>query len=191
MRKSILVGLFALLAAGPAGAMPLTGQSVSASFTPQPGWTTITQFTSPAVAGSGVEFTGQAQDPFNQIWNLSLDVGADTFTVVFTSPNPAANIGGFPWAMTVNVSGLTGLPAVSLDSYWCTPANVFPCIGGAPELGALTSNSTSFSVQFGLLLTGDHYVFGVPEPASLAVMLGGLVGVVSRRRRKKAVPANQ
>lgn len=191
MRKFMLVGILALLAAGPAGAMPLTGQTVSASFTTQSGWTTTAPFTSPAVVGSGVEFTGQAVDPFHQIWNIALDVGADTFTVTFNSPGPYGNVAAWPYAIQLDVTGMTGLQAVSLYSYWCSPANTFPCITGSPVLKNLTSNSTSFSVQFGYLLTGDHYVFGVPEPASLAMLLGGFVSVVSLRRRKKAVSENQ
>ncbi len=188
MRKSLLVGILALLAVGPAGAMPLTGQSVSASFTPQSGWTTTTQFTSPAVVGPGVEFTGQVKDVFNQLWNISLDVGADTFTVVLNSPNPNANVAAGPYAIKLDVTGMTGLQAVSLSNFWCAPANTFPCItsGGNPAIRGLTSNSTSLSVQFQVLLPGERYVFGVPEPASLALMLGGFVSVVSVRRRKKA-----
>lgn len=177
----------------PAMALDLTGQSVSASFALQVSASNIVPFTSPAVVGPGVEFTGGFRDVFGQDWSLALDVFATGFSLSWTGTDLGNLSGLAPEPFLFTLSGLSGIGPVSLVSYACEPAGQFPCtaFSGGPSLTSLTSDATSATVVLNVIRSGETYVFSlgnagvIPEPATWAMLIAGfgLVGASLRRRR--------
>lgn len=182
MRFSTVLAFVSLVAATPALATNLIGQSATATFDSFAA-TSTTQFVSPAVVGGGVEFSGGFDDVFSQVWVLNLDLGANTVTLSIDELTRSGfgNISSSASLLNINLSGLTGLLPVTLTGYSCTAA----CDGSV--LG-LSSTSTDASFGFDHLYAGETYVFTfgtVPEPASWALLITGfgLTGAAMRRRR--------
>jgi len=172
-------------------AYTLVGQTISGSFSTNQTPGVITQFTSPIVAPG--DFSGVMQDVFSQVWDINVDVLANSITVGFTSANPDANVASSP-LIDIDLSGFTGLPPLVLTGYTCVPPGSFACgaFGPGPSVARLTSTPTTFDVGFDIMREGETYTFGfggVPEPATWGLMLigFGLVGGVARARRQ--VPA--
>src|SRR5262245_38210844 len=63
----------------------LTGDSVQATLTASAG-TVLTQFTSPAIVGSGTEFTGFFVDgsKVGALWTVVVDISASSFSIGWT-----------------------------------------------------------------------------------------------------------
>ena len=192
MRKSLLGALLAgaTLVAPFVAHASLIGQTITGSLATNQG-AVSTQFISPTVVGPGPEFVGQYTDVFAQVWQYTVDVGADTITVGILSTNNSdnGNEGSSP-LVDISLGGFTGLGPMGLQSYNCVSAG-FSCgsFGPGPSVARLFSDGTSFSVGFDIVRSGETYVFGaplagVPEPATWALMLAGfgLAGVALRRR---------
>jgi hypothetical protein len=189
MYKALIVALFAgaALAAPMAANASLIGQTINGSLATNQG-AVSTQFTSPAVVGAGPEFFGEYTDVFSQVWDYTVDVGADTITVGIFSPSRAgdANESSHP-LVDISLSGFTGLGPMNLQSYTCvSPGFSCTAFGPGPSVARLFSDSTSFAVGFDTVRSGETYVFGatVPEPGVWALMIAGfgLAGVALRRR---------
>lgn len=190
------VGVVAL-SASPARALDLTGQSVCAT------WGTTarfaedpqTPFVCNAVVGPGTEFTGGFVDVFDHEWSIGLDVFATGFALYIneiTEPN-FGNVRSTS-ALSIELTGLSGIGAISLSAYTCAPANQFSCttFDGGPSITTLTSDATSAFVDLNTIRSGETYVFSlsdgvvVPEPTSAAMIFAGLalLGLAGRSRKR-------
>ena len=201
MHKSLVVALLAgsLLAAPMAANASLIGQSISGTLATNQA-PVSTQFVSPAVVGAGPEFFGSFTDVFEQAWDFTVDVGADTITVgILSSSRPdGGNVGSSP-LVDISLTGFTGLGTMNLQSYTCdVSGNACGAQGFGPTVSRLASDANSFNVGFDIIRTGETYVFGpsldnggVPEPATWALMLGGfgLAGAALRARRRAVAAA--
>jgi len=189
MRKSVGIALFAsfVLAVPMAANASLTGQLISGTLSTNQG-PISNQFVSPVVVGAGPEFVGEFTDVFNQVWDYTVDIGANTITVGITSPsNPDyGNLGSSP-LVDISLTGFTGLGAMNLISYNCVSAGLScSAFGPGPSVARLSSDASSFSVGYDVVRSGETYVFGaVPEPGAWALMIAGfgLIAVVAQRRR--------
>lgn len=127
--NAIAAGLVLSVAATPAfAATDLIGQSINAAFSSGVGNANLVQFASPQTVGGGVEFTGSFTDVFDQNWSLALDFNATGFTLGISddgAPNGNVQSGGD--ALTINITNLSGIGALTFLSYSCSPAGVFPC----------------------------------------------------------------
>jgi hypothetical protein len=176
-----------VLATVGAHAASFIGQSIDGvlSSNQTPGVTT--QFTSPIVAPG--TFDGVMQDVFGQVWDVNVQVLSNEVIIDWTGTG-YGNIGSGPDLLAVDLSGYTSGPILKLESYSCTPTG-FPCDSFAPSgpsISGLTSTPTSFDVSFDIIRSGETYVFGVPEPATWAMMGLGFAGLsfVGFRARRSA-----
>ncbi len=151
--------------------------------------------------GDGVDFTAVASDTFGQIWDFSLDVFGDGFTVSWTerTRNGDGNINDGDDMIRISLSdldwvGMVGeIVDVILVDYSCEPMDSFACgtFGSGPNLTAIAFGTDWLSVDFQTLRHGESYTFGieathVPEPSAIALLGIGLLGMGMARRRRKA-----
>ena len=128
LRATIVVAVLMMRPPTASAAPVLLGDSVQGELY---GPAVATQFTSPAVVGDGVEFTGGVVKTNSKaFWKVSVDIGASSFTIGWTHIavldvdfNPEAAIG-------LSLSGLDFTPAgtitgVTRTGYSCSP------VGGA------------------------------------------------------------
>jgi hypothetical protein len=179
-----------LLVLGTVGAhaASFTGQTIDGVLTSTisntPGVTT--QFTSPIVAPGA--FDGVMQDIFAQIWNVNVQVLSTEVIIDWTANDSEPNLAGPNDLLGVDLSGYTNGPVLELKSYSCTFPGSNCTVGGpGPSISGLTSTPTSFDVSFNVLRGGETYVFGVPEPATWAMMLLGFAGLGYAGYRRRGV----
>lgn len=187
-----LLCIAGLLAAGTAQA-DLLGDTVGARLQEfGSGPAMVNQFEPTAVVDGSVEFLGSwTYAPLNQLWNVSLDVGASSFTIAFTEDGNSS---------THDLSGFTfiGLQLTDLD-----PGGVITgvtVLSGGPGVQSIGFNDHGVTVQWnqfefrdaaGLPIHHHSWTFGiqtaVPEPASSVLMAAGLAvlmaGAAKLRRR--------
>ena len=176
-----------VLAAGSANAS-LIGDSVQGFIVDQGGGVVAPQFNPTATVGAGVEFSGTwSYAPLGQVWNVTVDLDASTFTVFFDDVGTGSthDITGFTFvglalsdldlgSDIIGVSVLSGNAAV--QSIGFTPHRItvqwnefmFRDANNNP----LSSGSSTFRI-----LTAP-----VPEPALFALLASGLLIVAVARK---------
>jgi len=176
----------------------LIGTSLCATITPGTGFTVPTQFTSPATVGPGVEFTGTLHSTnFNEDFNISADFTATDLTVIFTSPNPAANIQSIT-SNTLVALTFQGFPPTfggfANFTYACNPSLGTSCIFASNGYYQGSVSGGSITYDFKNLFSGDTYRFynppstsPVPEPSTFAMLGTGLLGAAGAFRRRASL----
>jgi hypothetical protein len=175
----------------------LIGDSVAASISSIQVSVIKKQFTSPAIVDGGVEFAGKMIDPFGQIWDIFVDVGASDFTISWTEEThpDIATMFTTP-ALRLSLSGLdlhptTPIAGVINSAYSCSPASYFACsptgvYGPPPNISALTFTADTIDVSFNTLRNGERYTFIIVPEISAGLMLAvGVIGLLGCEWRKR------
>jgi len=150
------------------------------------------------IVGNDIDFQATATDPFGQIWDFSLDIFDNGFTVDFTERTRTifANISGASDLIRITLNDLDwlGTPEeivnVTLDNYACL--GVGNCTFKVNDSNtAIGWDSDSLYVEFSGLLSDEQYTFAidtvpvdVPEPSILTLLGLGLVGMCATRRKR-------
>jgi hypothetical protein len=199
LRGAILLAALMLRPLHASAAPILLGDSVEGTLSTS--GTIVTQFTSPAVVGAGVEFTGAMRDSgkAGALWNVTVDISATGFTIGWTSLTPGASIISTGTLLGLSLTGLDFTSAgfitgFTRTGYSCAPAGVV-CNSGAPSDSGLSFTDNSISVGFRALRNGETYTYAiaaaeptspvpVPEPTSLALLGAGFATFIAGRYRR-------
>ena len=186
----------------------LIGDSVTGNLTASAGgWGVVTQqFASPATVGAGLEFSGQWKyapgGVTSEVWDITVDIDATSITVSAhentTGSNNLKAYNGTLFGITLGGldlgSAITGLSLVSGQSTWSN-YDVFTASTTASGIAInwhnLDFGSGDFPPNGGswtwAIQTADvPPAQGVPEPASAALVLAGLLATAAARRRRRA-----
>lgn len=199
MRQLKLIIATVLLIAPFASHADLIGDYVEAELSnPAGGQFDISDNFGAGIVGPGVEFSATATDVFNQVWDFSLDVQSDGFTVGWTerTRDGDGNITDGDDMIRIALSdldwvGMMGeIVGVTLDDYSCVSPG-FSCatFGGGPSVTAIEWGVDWLYVDFNTLRHGELYSFNidaihVPEPGTLALLGIGLFGMGLAKRKK-------
>lgn len=184
-----------VLLATPAKADTLTGDTVFGTLTILGGVDFISPFTSPAVVGPGVEFTGVLHSSGVLLtWDVGVDLSANGFTVAISYPfrDDGTIYGGPIYEIT-----LSGLPSFvqgfTLTSYTCDTSVNPGCVpGGGNGLMSNTFSNSAVTLDFNTLGVGQTYTFAdvtapvaTPEPSTLALFGTGCLSMLGVFRLKR------
>lgn len=173
----------------------LIGSNVTGAITTHGVVNLTTQFSSPAIVGSGVEFTGAVTDVRSFTYDITADFSATGLTVGITSPtDDGANIGsGFSiYTLTFTDAAFgASMPETSLtcNSDIHSACNIF---GGPPSFSNSLIGDTmigsTLTLNFEAIASGEIFTFqtpaAAPEPGSFALLgTGMLAGIGALRRR--------
>jgi hypothetical protein len=149
----------------------------------------LTQITSPAVVGSGVEFTGVVGvDKVCHPLAVSVDMGESDLSVTFTgSTNWISNSEPL---MTLSLSDLDFTPGAIITGVTATNCAPVGCSSLDP---LVTFTDHSIDLAFRTLASGYSFAFDitttdptvVPEPSSLSLLAAGLGSFIVRRARRQ------
>ncbi len=201
-----------LLAALPAAHAGLVGDAVTGSLATAPNnWGVVTQtFGATATVGAGTEFTGQwtfaPGGVTSEVWDISVDIGADTLTVSVFENSPGSNnlymydgtmfslaLGDLDFGTPITglslIAGTTGFTAGFNGVFYSDTSTVVDAdsVGISfhnLRFGGGDTGPNGGSWTWRILPSGDNTpTNGVPEPGSAALAGLALLGLAWSRRR--------
>jgi len=186
----LFIALF--ISAVAAKADDLTGASLTGVITGESNTKVTTQFTSPAVVGPTVEFTGDIHENFfDEDYKISADFGSDDLTVVFSSADPDSNIQSQDDLLSLSFSAFPlSFSGFNTVSYSCDSSLGTHCSDAASGLSSATYSGSTLALSFDTIDSGNTYVFSsrstapAPEPSTFVFLGTGALslGGVLRRR---------
>ena len=186
------LGFAALALPAAAHASALLGSSVTGTITGSSDFVVSTQFTSPAVVGPGVEFTGAVADTsFNYLFNVGADFSDDALVISFSSATPFANVTPVPPGslapFTLTFGSANGYFGAIGPVTQITCVKVFGC--GNTKI-AVGGGASAITVDVSAIFAGDSFKIAlsppaVPEPSVWAMLIVGF-GLIGHARRSSA-----